>query len=161
MSALSRTETALPRDESLDGFAACGLGGCPKSPGQARWFVRNTLTSWALPSLVTDMSLVVSELVTNAVRHGLDVPEAPLVEHPVWLGLFRYPGLVVCAVSDPSSEPPCPRRAADGDGDGRGLALVGALSQSWSWDPAPLRGKTVWAALSAPAPRTGPVRTGR
>ncbi|ORT57009.1 ATP-binding protein [Streptomyces sp. CB03238] len=158
MSALSRTDAALPRDESLDGFAACGLGGCPRSAGQARRFVRATLTSWALPSLVPDMTLVVSELVTNAVQHALapsssppsSPSSSPPLEHPVWLGLFRYPGVVVCAVSDPSPEPPRPRHAGDAAGSGRGLALVGALSESWSWDRAPVRGKTVWATLSLP-----------
>ncbi|QGV82385.1 ATP-binding protein [Streptomyces ficellus] len=155
-SALSRTatdthaEAALPRDEGLGAFAACGLGGCPRSAGQARGFVRATLTSWALPSLVPDMSLIVSELVTNAVQHGLDAPASPPSDNPVWLGLFRYPGVVVCAVSDPSSEPPRPRAAHDSAGNGRGLALVGALSESWSWDPAPVRGKTVWASVALP-----------
>lgn len=147
-SALSRTDTALPRDESLDAFAACGLGGCPRSAGHARRFVRATLTDWALPSLVPDMTLVVSELVTNAVQHGLARPSSPLSDNPVWLGLFRYPGVVVCAVSDPSCDPPQPRAAHDTAGSGRGLALVGALCESWSWDPAPERGKTVWATLS-------------
>ncbi|GAA2497965.1 ATP-binding protein [Streptomyces gobitricini] len=149
-SALSRTDAALPRDESLGAFAACGLGGCPRSAGQARRFVRTTLTSWALPSLVPDMTLVVSELVTNAVQHGLAPSSSPPSENPVWLGLFRYPGTVVCAVSDPSSDPPRPRAARDTAGNGRGLALVGALSESWSWDPAPLWGKTVWASFALP-----------
>ncbi|MFF8288806.1 ATP-binding protein [Streptomyces sp. NPDC016309] len=164
MSALTRTDATLPRDESLGAFAACGLGGCPRSPGQARRFVKATLTSWALPSLVPDMTLVVSELVTNAVQHGLapaspppgpppSAPPPPPSENPVWLGLFRYPGAVVCAVSDPSPEPPRPRTAPEGAGNGRGLALVGALSESWSWDAAPLWGKTVWATL--PLPRDG------
>ncbi|WP_235033017.1 ATP-binding protein [Streptomyces sp. WAC05374] len=157
MSALPRTDAGgatappgLPDDEGLGAFAACGLGGCPRSAGQARGFVRTTLISWSLPSLVPDMTLVVSELVTNAVRHAL-VPPAPPLEHPVWLGLFRYPGVVVCAVSDPSSTPPCPRDAGDAEQSGRGLALVGALSQSWSWEQAPLQGKTVWATLALPA----------
>ncbi|MEV3987415.1 ATP-binding protein [Streptomyces sp. NPDC049837] len=156
MSALPRTDagratapSGLPDDEGLGAFAACGLGGCPRSAGQARRFVRATLASWSLPSLVPDMTLVVSELVTNAVRHAL-VPSSPPLEHPVWLGLFRYPGAVVCAVSDPSSVPPRPRDADDAEGSGRGLALVGALSESWSWERAPLRGKTVWATLSLP-----------
>ncbi|WP_444852280.1 ATP-binding protein [Streptomyces sp. NPDC000229] len=97
-----------------------------------------------------DMTLVVSELVTNAVQHGLARSSSPPSENPVWLGLFRYPGVVVCAVTDPSGDPPRPRTADDAAGNGRGLALVGALSESWSWDPAPQRGKTVWATLSLP-----------
>lgn len=112
--------------------------------------MRATLTSWALPALVPDMALVVSELVTNAVQHAV-APFSPVTdEYPVWLGLFQYPGSVVCAVADPSPDPPRPRDADAGAGSGRGLALVGALSDAWSWDRAPIRGKTVWAALSLP-----------
>ncbi|GGU48560.1 ATP-binding protein [Streptomyces lavendofoliae] len=155
-SALSRTDTALPCDENLGAFAACGLGGCPRSAGQARRFVRATLTSWALPSLVPDMAVVVSELVTNAVQHGLATSSSPPSDNPVWLGLFRYPDVVVCAVSDPSCDPPRPRTAHDTAGNGRGLGLVEALSASWSWDAAPLWGKTVWASLAVPGGPTRP-----
>ncbi|MFF8842150.1 ATP-binding protein [Streptomyces sp. NPDC015127] len=134
------------------GFAACGLDGHLQNAGQARRFVSATLDDWALTSLTGDMQLLVTELVSNAVRHGLS-PVAPSgTEYPVWLGLFRHPRHVVCAVMDPSPEPPRPRAADAGSPGGRGLALIGALSDAWSWCPTPPRGKTVWATVTLSGP---------
>ncbi|MFE7133173.1 ATP-binding protein [Streptomyces sp. NPDC057638] len=138
---------AAGREVPPGGFAACGLDGRLRNAPQARRFVTLTLRKWALESLVPDATLVVSELVTNAVQHAL-VPGVPRPgDYPVWLGLFRHPADIVCAVTDPSSSPPRPRDADDGALGGRGLALIGALSQTWSWSLTPPRGKTVWATL--------------
>ncbi|UNM16486.1 ATP-binding protein [Streptomyces formicae] len=138
---------------ALGGFAACGLDGTPRNACQARRFVTITLNGWELEPLVPDMALIVSELVTNAVRHGLTTEaQEAAAEYPLWLGLVRQPGHVVCSVTDPSPEPPRPRSAADTAPDGRGLALIGALSDSWSWSPMEPRGKTVWASLALPGP---------
>jgi anti-sigma regulatory factor (Ser/Thr protein kinase) len=129
------------------GFAACGLDGQLRNAPQARHFVADTLRGWALDSLVPDAGLVVSELVTNAVQHAVDPESEDQGDYPVWLGIFLRPGDLVCAVTDPSPAPPKPRNAAEDAVGGRGLALVSALSQSWSWQLTPPRGKTVWAAL--------------
>ncbi|MGW4033420.1 ATP-binding protein [Streptomyces sp. NPDC004838] len=134
------------------GFAACGLDGQLRNAPQARNFVASTLNGWALESLVPDATLVVSELVTNAVQHALDPIAADEGDYPVWLGIFLHPGDLVCAVTDPSSTPPRPRDAEDGALGGRGLALVTALSETWSWELTPPRGKTVWAALPLQPP---------
>ncbi|PRH79484.1 ATP-binding protein [Streptomyces solincola] len=140
----------LPDDTGLGSFAACALEGSPRSAGRARRFTEATLRDWALPAVSGDMELIVTELVANAVRHGLGPSAGPPTGYPVWLGLFRYPGAVVCAVADPSPEPPRPRATGCLDTGGRGLALVGAVSDEWSWDVSPVRGKTVWATLSLP-----------
>lgn len=130
------------------GFAACGLDGDPRNAGQARRFVAVTLDGWSLPALAGDMQLLVTELVTNAVRHALGpAPSYGGDDYPVWLGLFRHSDHVVCAVSDPSPEPPRPRAAGTSATGGRGLALIGALSDAWSWCPTAPYGKTVWASL--------------
>ncbi|MGW6458941.1 ATP-binding protein [Streptomyces sp. NPDC055078] len=140
------------QDVSPGGFAACGLDGKLRNAPQARRFVAATLDGWALRGMVPDAGLVVSELVTNAVQHAL-VPGAPDAgEYPVWLGIFRQPDAVVCAVTDPSSTPPEPRDAAACAQGGRGLALISALSRSWSWSLTPPRGKTVWASLPLQSP---------
>ncbi|MFI6284706.1 ATP-binding protein [Streptomyces sp. NPDC051018] len=142
------------QDTGPAGFAACGLDGQLRNAPQARDFVADTLSGWALDSLVTDAALVVSELVTNAVQHAVD-PAAPGIgDYPVWLGIFLHPGDLVCAVTDPSSIPPRPHEAAEDALVGRGLALISALSDTWSWELTPPRGKTVWAAL--PLPPHGP-----
>lgn len=109
-----------------------------------------TLNRWALGVLVPDAALVVSELVTNAVQHALD-PTARDAgdsgEYPVWLGIFRHPSDLVCAVTDPSPAPPRPRDADASALGGRGLTLIEAVSETWSWSLTPPRGKTVWATL--------------
>lgn len=130
------------------GFAACGLDGQLRNAPQARRFLAATLDGWALERLLPDAGLVVSELVTNAVQHAVEPGTADQGEYPVWLGIFLHPDELVCAVTDPSSRPPCPRDAEASALGGRGLALISALSRTWSWSLTPPRGKTVWATLS-------------
>ncbi|GBQ02632.1 ATP-binding protein [Streptomyces spongiicola] len=144
-------EPALEGLPPLGGFAACGLDGSLRNPCQARRFVAHTLHLWELPLLVADMTLVVSELVTGAVRHALLAePQEHPVDYPLWLGLVRHPDHVVCSVADPNPEPPGRRDADSGDFEGFGLELIGALSESWSWSLTEPRGKTVWASLALP-----------
>lgn len=146
----SERERGLDQGTNTSGFAACGLDGQLQNAPQARRFVEVTLNGWALQLLVPDATLVVSELVTNAVRHALD-PAPDASEYPLWLGIFLRPGDLVCAVSDPSSTPPCQRNPDDSASGGRGLNLVSALSDSLHWSLTPPQGKTVWATLRLPA----------
>lgn len=134
-----------------EGFAACGLDGRRDNAGQARSFVGHTLDQWALPDLAADTKLVVSELVTNAVRHAVEPMRPHVGAYPLWLGLFRYPSRLMCAVSDPSPAPPRQRLADASDVGGRGLLLIGSLTDSWSWETTAPQGKTVWAAMHLPA----------
>ncbi|MFI1393421.1 ATP-binding protein [Streptomyces sp. NPDC020681] len=143
-------QRGLDQGFKLPGFAACGLDGQLRNAPQARCFVEATLRGWALEALVPDASLVVSELVTNAVLHALDPASLDAPEYPVWLGIFLNPDDLVCAVTDPSSSPPCQRDADAGSLGGRGLSLVSAVSDSWQWSLTPPQGKTVWATLALP-----------
>jgi anti-sigma regulatory factor (Ser/Thr protein kinase) len=131
-------------------FAACGLDGRLQNARQARRFVGLTLDRWALQALVPDTEIVVGELVANAVRHALTPSSADAADYPLWLGLFRHPGHLVCAVADPSPHPPRPLDADHSALGGRGLALIDALSESWSWSRTPPHGKTVWATMALP-----------
>ncbi|MFJ8668782.1 ATP-binding protein [Streptomyces sp. NPDC093600] len=151
------TPAPVPGPEALPlGFAACGLDGRPQNVSRARRFVLLTLEGWVLPSLAGDLELVVTELVTNAVRHALGCPDRAVeeAEYPVWLGLSLHPRHLVAAVTDPSPEPPRPRPVDDLGTGGRGMHLIEALSDTWSWTPAAPRGKTVWAALLLPTARS-------
>lgn len=126
--------------------------------GSARHFTRTTLCHWQLESRFDDVALVVSELVTNALRHALpsDVARDPNVP-PVRLQLARCTTRLVCAVRDPSRESPMAGEAEDSAESGRGLFLVESFSDSWGWHPAqapgapgPSRtpqGKVVWAVF--------------
>ncbi|MFJ2771131.1 ATP-binding protein [Streptomyces sp. NPDC087300] len=140
-----------PLDPSaVSSAASVALAARYEAVGSARKFTRTTLTQWDLDERFDDIALVVSELVTNALRHALpaDTPRESQ-DPPVRLHLMRWASRLVCAVRDPSDESPVAR---DTDDDfsaesGRGLFLVDSFSDGWGWHPlaGTLRGKVVWA----------------
>ncbi|CAL9487897.1 hypothetical protein SUDANB58_03194 [Streptomyces sp. enrichment culture] len=135
---------------SVDNAASCALPACYEAVREARGFARRTLGQWELGDRFDDVCLVVSELVTNALRHALpaDGPRSARQEPPVRLHLMRWPDRLVCAVRDPSHDSPVAREGEDFSAEsGRGLFLVGSFSDSWGWYPlaGPLEGKVVWA----------------
>ncbi|UYQ64191.1 SpoIIE family protein phosphatase [Streptomyces peucetius] len=111
----------------------------PRSVGRARELARGQLTAWGLEALVDTVELLVSELVTNALRYG---------EGEIRLRLLQDRTLV-CEVWDAGLVQPRRRRARDTDEGGRGLQLVGLLSAAWGSRRTP-RGKTVWFELALP-----------
>ncbi|MEU7058490.1 SpoIIE family protein phosphatase [Streptomyces sp. NPDC046197] len=116
----------------------------PRSVGRAREQARAQLLSWDLEPLVDTTELLVSELVTNALRYG---------EGEIRLRLLLDRTLV-CEVWDSGLVQPRRRRARDTDEGGRGLQLVGLLSAAWGSRRTP-RGKTVWFELPLPDGETG------
>ncbi|MFD9001753.1 SpoIIE family protein phosphatase [Streptomyces sp. NPDC059582] len=116
----------------------------PRSVGRAREYARAQLLSWDLEPLVDTTELLVSELVTNALRYG---------EGEIRLRLLLDRTLV-CEVWDSGLVQPRRRRARDTDEGGRGLQLVGLLSAAWGSRRTP-RGKTVWFELPLPDGETG------
>ncbi|MFI1709731.1 SpoIIE family protein phosphatase [Streptomyces griseoruber] len=116
----------------------------PRSVGRAREYARTRLLSWDLEPLVDTTELLVSELVTNALRYG---------EGEIRLRLLLDRTLV-CEVWDAGLVQPRRRRARDTDEGGRGLQLVGLLSAAWGSRRTP-RGKTVWFELPLPDGETG------
>lgn len=82
--------------------------------------------------------LVVSELVTNAIRYGA---------HPIRLRLIHDAATLICEVSDTSHTAPHLRRAKTWDEGGRGLLLVAQLTQRWG-SRHTAEGKTIWAEIA-------------
>ncbi|GAA1925748.1 SpoIIE family protein phosphatase [Streptantibioticus ferralitis] len=110
-----------------------------QSVAQARELTRDRLEAWGLGELVDTTELLVSELVTNALRHGKgDIRLRLLLDRTL-----------VCEVWDSDLVQPRRRRARDTDEGGRGLQLVSLLSESWGSRRTP-RGKTVWFELGLP-----------
>ncbi|SQD97223.1 putative anti-sigma regulatory factor, serine/threonine protein kinase [Parafrankia sp. Ea1.12] len=95
----------------------------PSAVPQARRVLRECLVLTGLPDDTRcTAELLVSELVTNAVKYG---------RPPVWLLVELRPGLVHASVSDTSTTLP-QRREADPDAEGgRGLLVLDALAGSW------------------------------
>ncbi|MYS24945.1 MULTISPECIES: SpoIIE family protein phosphatase [unclassified Streptomyces] len=120
----------------------------PTSVARARELAHEQLLSWGLEQLVDTTELLVSELVTNALRHGYgDIRLRLLLDRTL-----------VCEVWDNALMQPRRRRAQDTDEGGRGLQLVAMLSQSWG-SRRTHRGKTVWFELAlrgGAGPTSGP-----
>ncbi|MEV0776387.1 ATP-binding protein [Streptomyces sp. NPDC050433] len=140
-----------PIDPSaVSSSASCALPARYEAVRGARQFTRTTLRQWELDDRFDDVALVVSELVTNALRHALpsDTPREPQ-EPPVRLHLMRWTTRLVCAVRDPSCAGPAARESDEDFAaeSGRGLFLVDSFSDTWGWHPlaGSLHGKVVWA----------------
>ncbi|MEU1280917.1 SpoIIE family protein phosphatase [Streptomyces sp. NPDC005805] len=108
------------------------------APAAARALVRRQAGEWGLTEDATDSAeLVVSELVTNAVRYGT----APLT-----LRLLRSGSALTCEVHDGSQVAPHLRHARTVDEGGRGLFIVSQLATRWGTRYSP-DGKTIWAEV--------------
>ncbi|MGE5290812.1 MAG: SpoIIE family protein phosphatase [Micromonosporaceae bacterium] len=131
----------VARTHALDGdrVATWDLPADPAIVADARKQVAKRLTRWGLDDAAFVTGLVVSELVTNAIRHA---------KGPIQLRLIRDRTLI-CEVSDGSSTAPHLRRARAFDEAGRGLLLVSQLTQRWGTRQTP-HGKTIWAEQALP-----------
>lgn len=117
----------------------------PEPARAAREFAVATLQRWGAAQRSEDVAVVVSELVTNALRHAL--PEAPWAQPSsrVRLGLLQPGPCVLCAVADPSRTAPAVQAADVLAEAGRGLHVVDALADAWGYTPPNEAGKVVWA----------------
>ncbi len=123
-----------------------------QSARAARRFVSQVLTGWDDDEgdLTDTVTLLVSELVTNAVLHaGSDVE----------VSVRLTPTAARIEVTDASGESVAPRDATSEEDSGRGLALVGNLAARWGVRPAPGGGKTVWFEVERPGGPRPPEET--
>ncbi|NYI05055.1 ATP-binding SpoIIE family protein phosphatase [Allostreptomyces psammosilenae] len=133
----------VPSDGCPDGWR--GQASLPREPASAsaaRRFARGLLAGWEVTGSVgDDIELVVSELVSNALRHGAG---------EVLLRLLRTERHVHVEVHDAGTSAPRRRRAAAMDESGRGLRLIADLGQRWGTRHT-AGGKAVWCQFSLPA----------
>ncbi len=130
-----------------DRVATWDLPADPAVVASARQQVAMRLTCWSLDDAAFITELVVSELVTNAIRYA---------QSPIQLRLIRDRTLI-CEVSDGSSTAPHLRQARAFDEGGRGLLLVSQLAQRWGSRQTP-QGKTIWAELALPGQKSASLR---
>ncbi|MFJ7077923.1 SpoIIE family protein phosphatase [Streptomyces sp. NPDC098781] len=111
----------------------------PSAVSGMREAVSDKLEEWGLAELGFAMELVLSELITNAIRYGCD---------PIHVRLIRDRTLI-CEVSDASSTSPHLRYAATTDEGGRGLFLVSQMTERWGTRYT-AQGKVIWAEQALP-----------
>ncbi|WP_191275230.1 ATP-binding protein [Nocardiopsis terrae] len=117
----------------------------PGAVGAAREISAALLLEWQMEYLSGDVAVVVSELVTNAVRHGGPLALTRQGDAGIQLSLMRSGSEFICAVRDGGDHLPRRREADPAMEGGRGLALVSAFAREWGVIPTPSGGKFVWA----------------
>ncbi|MFE1250688.1 SpoIIE family protein phosphatase [Streptomyces sp. NPDC058741] len=132
---------ARTRALDADRVATWSVRDDPSVVSQARKDVVTQLQRWGLSDAVFVTELVVSELVTNAIRHA---------QPPIQLRLIHDTTLI-CEVSDGANTAPHLRRARSFDEGGRGLLLVAQLTERWGTRQS-ATGKTIWAEQPLPLP---------
>ncbi|MDI5964085.1 ATP-binding protein [Streptantibioticus silvisoli] len=105
-------------------------------PGQVRRAAAVELRFWGLQSLVESVSLLLSELVTNAYQHAGG-------DHVI-VRLIRTDTFIRIEVGGPGARPPVLRDAVSLEESGRGLVLVNALAEDWGFSE---ERSAVWCAL--------------
>lgn len=111
----------------------------PSAVSASRAAATAQLRRWGLDDLVLGTELILSELVTNAIRHG---------SSPIGVRLV-YGRTLICQVADGSNTSPRVRLAADTDEGGRGLFLVGQIAQRWGTRYTEA-GKIIWTEQRLP-----------
>jgi hypothetical protein len=148
---------AGPADEGKDHrFATRALGPGLASARAARDFTRQTLAAWDLHVLSPDAAVIVSELGTNALLYGARGCVNGAAGGPIELILWQRAAHLVCAITDPGSEPPVAAAPDPSAAGGRGLQVVQALATAWGWAWLGAHRKAVWAALCIPGTDAGP-----
>jgi anti-sigma regulatory factor (Ser/Thr protein kinase) len=122
----------------------------------ARLHARNVLHEWHLGPLADTVELLVSEIVTNAIRASVTAgqrgPGVPTTK--VWL--ISDGERVLIQVWDSDRHRPAPHDAGLTAESGRGLLLVQALSTEWGcYTPVGQEGKVVWAMCAVPGLHAG------
>jgi Histidine kinase-like ATPase domain len=117
----------------------------------ARDFAVATVQRWGVAERSSDIAVVVSELLANALIHALPGPGLARPPRVIQLGLAQPGPCVLCAVADPSRTSPVLKDPGVLAGTGRGLHLVGAFSDIWGYTALGDRGKVVWAIFSTRA----------
>jgi len=143
----AQVRASLPLQTSLV------LGALPTAVACARLHARNVIYEWNPTSVADSVELVVSELMTNAVRASTGPDGRPRYDGcmglpRVGLRLSSDRAHILIEVWDQDPRLPAAKTADPDDESGRGLLLVEALCERWGCDTSPGRdGKVVWAEV--------------
>ena len=123
------------------------------APSCARLHAKVRLAEWGLSTVVDDVELVISELVTNALLAPPEQEESPAL---IRLWLLAAASHLVVVVWDGTRQPPQLVQVPAMAENGRGVLIISELSADWGWyGTASMGGKCVWAEFWIPAERAG------
>jgi serine phosphatase RsbU (regulator of sigma subunit) len=112
----------------------------PQTPFRARRLVAATLSGWGLTTQIPTMELLITELVTNAIRYA---------SRPISIRLLHTGTSLLCEVTDDDHNPPVLSEPTAGGESGRGVYLVSRFARRWGTSLTPT-GKSVWCELAVP-----------
>jgi serine phosphatase RsbU (regulator of sigma subunit) len=112
----------------------------PQTPYRARRLVAATLAGWELTGQLATMELLVTELVTNAIRYAT---------RPITVRLLRTETSLLCEVTDDDHNPPVLCEPTAANESGRGVYLVSRFARRWGTSLSPT-GKSVWCEIAIP-----------
>ncbi|MDT7545652.1 MAG: hypothetical protein QOE99_1762 [Actinomycetota bacterium] len=136
---MRKTDQVAPGDQTVQ----VDLDSDPHAAAEARQATRDVLSRWRLTALIDTVVLAVSELVTNALRHG---------RPPIGLTLRRRGQNLRVDVHDADPREPARDGAtslADAE-SGRGMEIVAALADEVGVEQVPDDGKVVFASFPTP-----------
>jgi anti-sigma regulatory factor (Ser/Thr protein kinase) len=148
-------ERAAPPQATWTIQNVLAIAALPTATPCARLHAHNVAYEWDLGELSDTIELIVSELVTNAVKASMDQDRRPRYTADTGLACIhlrlstdRLAALI--EVWDHNFRLPEPARPDLDDEHGRGLVMVDALAEQWGWDlPGSGRGKIVWALVKS------------
>lgn len=128
------------------------LAALPTAPGTARAHVGAVLAGWGMGTLADLATLVVSELVTNALRESTMPAGGPRYVNGqmplIWVCLLSDTYRLLLEVHDQADGEPVMIDAYPDAETGRGLQMIERLAEQWGWNPKISQpGKCVWAVL--------------
>lgn len=125
------------------------LAAVPSASGTARMFTKATLMAWRASWLIENATLIVAELVTNAIKATGVTTEAVSYDKltTINLRILGFREVIFFEVWDCDARLPIQGEAGPDSETGRGLTIVQALASRWGVYPAPNGGKVVWAEV--------------
>jgi anti-sigma regulatory factor (Ser/Thr protein kinase) len=147
----------MPSTAMREGSVSCRYSRELTAPREAREEIRKALCSWGLEDQVNDAQVIISELVTNAIRHGAGLVETRISCEHYYLHV---------EVHDDGPGRPVHRHATAEDVSWRGLAVIDGLIQPYGGSLVIVNddtgdGKTVCVSIRLPDGQLRPAEAAR
>jgi anti-sigma regulatory factor (Ser/Thr protein kinase) len=146
----SRQANVTDRGQTIMRVTELTLASLPDAPSCGRLLVQRYLSAWGIAHMIDEAQLVMSELLTNAVKAN-----AEFTTIHIRLVILGGTSLLI-EVRDCNPEPPVLKDASGDNEGGRGLMIVDALCERWGYYHPTHGSKSVWAELLIPLPTREP-----